>query len=153
MEQHVGWPNQAKIGDYYDMVSDALGADLVYAATFNGEQDVYYLRIGPRDCNRNEVDDAADLLDLTSADCNGNEIPDECEIAAGTAADSNGNGVIDACDCQAADLDKSGSVDTPDFLALLAAWGTDPGGPPDLNGDGTVDTVDFLDLLALWGPC
>ena len=42
----VGWPNQAKIGDYYHMVSDATGADLAWSATFNGEQDVYYVRIG-----------------------------------------------------------------------------------------------------------
>ncbi len=44
---HVGWPNQNKIGDYYDMVSDDTGAGLAYSATFNGEQDVYYLRIEP----------------------------------------------------------------------------------------------------------
>lgn len=41
----VGWPNQSKIGDYYHMISRANGADLAWAATFNGEQDVYYLRI------------------------------------------------------------------------------------------------------------
>jgi hypothetical protein len=41
----VGWPNQQKIGDYYHMVSDENGADLAWAATFNGEQDVWYLRI------------------------------------------------------------------------------------------------------------
>jgi hypothetical protein len=41
----VGWPNQSKIGDYYHMVSDNAGADLAWAATFNGEEDVYYLRI------------------------------------------------------------------------------------------------------------
>jgi hypothetical protein len=41
----VGWPNQQKIGDYYTMVSDKMGADVAYAATFNGGQDVYYLRI------------------------------------------------------------------------------------------------------------
>ena len=41
----VGWPNQTKIGDYYDMISDNVGADVAYAATFNGGQDVYYLRI------------------------------------------------------------------------------------------------------------
>lgn len=40
-----------------------------------------------------------------------------------------------------------------DFLALLAAWGTDPGGPPDLDGDGNVGVVDFLQLLGAWGPC
>ena len=42
----LGWPQQNKIGDYYDMVSDNAGASVAYAATFNGEQDVYYLRIG-----------------------------------------------------------------------------------------------------------
>ena len=41
----LGWPNQNKIGDYYHMVSDEAGADLAWSATFNGEQDVYYLRI------------------------------------------------------------------------------------------------------------
>jgi len=41
----LGWPNQNKIGDYYDMVSDAGGAHLAWAATFNGEEDVYYLHI------------------------------------------------------------------------------------------------------------
>jgi len=44
---HVGFPNQDKIGDYYDMISDDVGAHLAFAATFNGEQDVYYLRIRP----------------------------------------------------------------------------------------------------------
>ena len=39
---HVGWPNQQKMGDYFDMVSDSSGARLAWAATFNGEQDVYY---------------------------------------------------------------------------------------------------------------
>ena len=33
---------QSKLGDYYDMKSDNGGADVAYAATFNGEQDVYY---------------------------------------------------------------------------------------------------------------
>ena len=41
----VGWPAQAKIGDYYHMISDAGGADLAWAATFNGGEDVYYVRI------------------------------------------------------------------------------------------------------------
>lgn len=42
---HVGWPQQNKMGDYFHMVSDSTGADLAWAATFNGEQDVYYGRI------------------------------------------------------------------------------------------------------------
>jgi hypothetical protein len=39
---HVGWPQQNKMGDYFDMVSDSNGASLAWAATFNSEQDVYY---------------------------------------------------------------------------------------------------------------
>lgn len=57
----VGWPQQQKMGDYFDMCSDDMGADLAYAATFNGEEDVYYLRIGDTcfdagvvDLNRNK---------------------------------------------------------------------------------------------------
>jgi hypothetical protein len=41
----VGWPQQDKLGDYYDMVSDENGAHIAWAATFNGEQDVYYSRL------------------------------------------------------------------------------------------------------------
>jgi len=77
---HLGWPNQNKIGDYYDMVSDAVGADLAYAATFNGEQDVYYMRIGDYDCNINGVGDQDDIAGGTSSDSNLNGIPDECEV-------------------------------------------------------------------------
>ncbi len=51
------------------------------------------------------------------------------------------------------DLDRNGAVDVIDFLALLAAWGGDPGGPPDFDGDGDVDITDFLALLANWGTC
>jgi len=39
---HVGWPQQNKMGDYFDMISESNGAHLSWAATFNGEQDVYY---------------------------------------------------------------------------------------------------------------
>lgn len=44
----AGWPQQQKMGDYFHMVSDLTGADLAFCTTVNGEQDVYYLRIGPR---------------------------------------------------------------------------------------------------------
>ena len=52
-----------------------------------------------------------------------------------------------------ADLNGDGSVGILDLLALLAAWGTDPGGPPDLDGDAIVGILDLLTLLANWGPC
>ena len=43
----VGYPNQDKIGDYITVVSDNANANVAYAATFNGEEDIYYVRIPP----------------------------------------------------------------------------------------------------------
>jgi hypothetical protein len=43
----VGYPNQNKIGDYITTVSDNASANVAYAATFNGEEDIYYVRIAP----------------------------------------------------------------------------------------------------------
>lgn len=51
------------------------------------------------------------------------------------------------------DLDQSGTVGINDFLDLLAAWDSNPGGPPDFDGDGTVGITDFLDLLSHWDDC
>ncbi len=74
----VGHPNQRKIGDYYHMRSDNAQAHLAYAATYNNEQDTYYLRLG--DCNGNGVHDGVDLRNGTSFDNNKNGIIDECEF-------------------------------------------------------------------------
>lgn len=101
----LGYPQQNKLGDYYHMVSDNGGADLAYAATFNGEEDVYYLRI-PRDCNDNGVEDDCDIAcgapgtrcDVAGCglltDCNANAIPDVCE----PNEDCNNNTIPDICD-------------------------------------------------------
>ena len=43
----LGYPNQNKMGDYMSIVSDNTGANVAYCATFNGEQDIYYLRVAP----------------------------------------------------------------------------------------------------------
>ncbi|MCH8153589.1 MAG: FG-GAP repeat protein, partial [Planctomycetes bacterium] len=51
------------------------------------------------------------------------------------------------------DLDNNGAVGILDLLALLAAWGPNPGAPPDFDGDGIVGILDLLTLLANWGPC
>jgi hypothetical protein len=40
----LGYPNQDKLGDYITVVSDNAGANVAYAATFNAEEDVYYVR-------------------------------------------------------------------------------------------------------------
>ncbi|MHC4589109.1 MAG: sialidase family protein [Planctomycetota bacterium] len=130
-DSHVGWPQQNKLGDYYDMISENAEARLTYAATFNGEQDVYFLELG--DCNDNGVHDGADISGGTSTDFDADGIPDDCQCLA--------------------DIDGSGEVDVIDFLALLAAWGPNPGDPADINRSGAVDVLDFLLLLAAWGPC
>jgi hypothetical protein len=46
-DPHVGYPQQNKMGDYLTSVSDDTGADVAFAATFNNEEDVYHVRVGP----------------------------------------------------------------------------------------------------------
>lgn len=43
----VGWPQQQKIGDYYQCLSDNGGVGIVYPNTLNGEEDLYFLRTHP----------------------------------------------------------------------------------------------------------
>ncbi len=114
---HLGWPDQNKLGDYYDMVSDRVGAHVIYAATFNGEQDVYYLRLGDWDCNDNGVGDATDISAGTSQDLDLDGIPDEC------TADLDGDGVVDP-------LDNCPDVYNPDQV--------------DSDGNGAGDACDII---------
>jgi len=51
------------------------------------------------------------------------------------------------------DLGGDGTVGINDFLALLGAWGPNPGHPADFDGDDVVGILDFLALLGSWGPC
>jgi hypothetical protein len=88
----LGWPQQNKIGDYSGMVSDRVGADAIFAATYNNEQDVYYVRIGDRDCNDNGVGDAEDITNGFDTDLDADGIPDHCE------SDADGDGAVDAID-------------------------------------------------------
>ena len=46
-DPHLGYPNQNKIGDYLTIVSDVAGGNVAYSATFNDEEDIYYVRVGP----------------------------------------------------------------------------------------------------------
>ncbi len=41
----IGWPDQNKIGDYVGMISLDDAACIAYSATFNGEQDIYFIRV------------------------------------------------------------------------------------------------------------
>jgi hypothetical protein len=148
---HVGWPEQNKLGDYYDIISDQVGVHVAYAATFNGEQDVYYLRIGDYDCNDNGVGDSEDLANGTSGDCNGNGIADECEIAAGTLTDDDGDGMPDECFCLA-DTNGDQVVDVLDLIDVILSW-QQSDVPADVNGDGIVDVLDLIQVILQWGPC
>ena len=65
----IGYPNQSKIGDYITVVSDDDSANVAYAATFNGEEDIYYVRIRPT---------------LPPTDFNGDARPDLLLFNAGT---------------------------------------------------------------------
>ena len=71
-DSFVGFPNQNKIGDYYTLVSDETGAHVAYAATFNGEQDVYYLRVFPAEPVPDIKANASDgpLVITTNQSCN-----------------------------------------------------------------------------------
>jgi hypothetical protein len=137
----IGYPNQNKIGDYYHMISDDDGAALAYAATFNGEQDVYYLRLFP-DCNENGINDTIDIAGGTSDDCSGNGMPDECEpdcnangtadscdLFLGTSEDCNLNAIPDECE-RIRDCNHNGVQDICDVAA---------GTSPDCNGDAVPD--------------
>jgi len=54
------------------------------------------------------------------------------------------------CDCNS---EPDGVVNTQDFLALLAQWGSDGSCDCKQPPDGVVDTQDFLAILATWGDC
>jgi hypothetical protein len=141
-DSHIGWPGQQKIGDYCQAVALDDAALLAYAATYNGEQDVYFLRIPldttcdcnePCDCNGNCVDDGQDILVGTSVDFNGDGIPDSCQ----GFGDMNCDGRPDAldigpfvqamidpagyladfpnCEIFNADIDKNEALDADDF--------------------------------------
>jgi hypothetical protein len=67
-DPHVGWPNQSKMGDYFDMVSDDAGFSLAWVGTFNGEQDVYF---GRKTVGGTAVGDGSSIsVTLLSADAN-----------------------------------------------------------------------------------
>jgi len=104
------------------------------------------------DCNRNGVEDALDIQQLTSLDqdatgipdecedCNGNAVLDEQDILSGTSLDLNLNGIPDACD---PDCDGD---DVPDDHEIFLGTSTDAYGngvpdqcEADCDGNGVSD--------------
>jgi len=62
----IGYPQQDKMGDYFDMKSDSTGAHLAWANTFNGEQDVYYSNIIPQITGIQDKSEDKNIISLTS---------------------------------------------------------------------------------------
>lgn len=55
-DPHIGYPQQDKMGDYFDMKSFDSGAHLAWANTLNGGQDVYYSHITPSSIGIDEIE-------------------------------------------------------------------------------------------------
>jgi hypothetical protein len=152
----VGWPNQNKIGDYTQMVSDARGAALAYAATFNGEQDVWFVRVG--DCNGNGLHDSEDLGAGTSMDCNGSGHPDECEALTEVCTTSGDEDCDGLADCADPDCDGAPGCDC-DFDGVCAAPENCQSCPADCPsvapycGDGVCHTNDGENCVSCPGDC
>jgi subtilisin-like proprotein convertase family protein len=140
-DSFLGYPNQSKMGDYIGIVSAATGADVAYTATFNHEQDVYYVRVFP-DCNGNGISDVTDIANATSADCNLDHIPDECRptICGPSLAVVS---IVPADTCPAGGPGAgSGSVDPGEDAALNVT----------LRNDSSVDLTGVTATLATTTP-
>jgi len=76
-DPHIGWPQQEKMGDYFDMKSDDVSAHLAWAGTFNQEEDVYYGRISPYVTS---IDDVASAQNPLSLSCTPNPVNQKATI-------------------------------------------------------------------------
>ena len=140
------WLEEAKLLALDGAVFDSFGTSVAIAG------DVAVVGADKDDDNGGDSGSVYVFVGLDGADCDSNGVTDACEILAGTSKDSDGDGILDVCECPW-DLQGDAIVGITDFLDMLAAWGTDPGGPPDFDGDGVVGILDFLELLANWGLC
>lgn len=132
---HIAFPRGAqKLGDYSHLVSDVDGAHIAYTATFNGEQDVYYLKVFP-DCNQNAISDVQDIEQRHSGDTNRNHIPDSCEAIRVLG-----------------DIDGDRDVDQQDLNAVLAAKNRPASGandPRDLDNNRLINLLDARKQILL----
>lgn len=131
----VGFPQQNKIGDYYDMTSDNVGANAIISTTVNAEQDVYFVRIGEFDCNANNIGDTTEIAQGLVKDCNNDAVPDPC---------------TKRC---IADINNDGATNTADLTLFLGKFGQSVPlcDPANLNLDTQIDTNDLTIFLADFG--
>lgn len=132
---HIAYPLGAqKLGDYTHLVSDANGAHVAYTATYNGEQDVYYVNVFP-DCNANKLSDVLDITQRKVGDTNSNHIPDACESINVTG-----------------DLDNDMDVDQNDLNRLLLERNkpvSSTNRAMDLDSNGKIDAADARKLTLM----
>ena len=102
-DPHIGFPQQNKIGDYYDLVSVNEGVHVAYSATFNSEQDVYYLWI------------ETDVTVPCPSDLNGDHqvTPEDLNEAIRNWPGEEFPG----------DVNENGKVEILDLLTIMAAFG------------------------------
>ena len=110
----IGWPNQNKIGDYITIVSEVNGAHVAFAATFNGEQDVYYSRLLP-DCTTGGSG---------SAFCSGDGSGTPCPCSNPGAP---GHGCANGQDAAGAQVSACGSASVASGNLQLVTSGAVPG--------------------------
>lgn len=115
----LGYPQQSKMGDYFHMISDNLGASLAYAATFNGEQDVYFLRI-PSDappCAQacGDLDDSGGTVNL---------------LDFATFATCFGLSPFSSGSCACSDLNGDGTINLFDFATFATLFGASSSNSP-----------------------
>jgi hypothetical protein len=106
---------------------------VAYTATFNGEQDVYYLNVFP-DCNNNRISDVLDIQNRLSGDTNRNHQPDSCENITVVG-----------------DIDGDKDVDQKDLNLVLAFRNkrVGPNDPRDLDKNRIINASDARKLTLL----
>ena len=80
----IGWPQQEKMGDYFDMQSDETGAHLAWCNTLNGEEDVYYSYITP---NIDAIQTGPGVVTRVSLSCSPNPFLAQTTIRYKTPSD------------------------------------------------------------------
>ncbi len=158
---HVSGMFSVSSKDYVVTIVDGSSADVFGPV---GEGSIYYYRDGVSQTNIMRLeDDPTPETSVVSAYDDGSAVSTFGAVNEWTICSSPTPVVQDlsalpdpSCGGDAScpgDVDGNGFVETADFLALLAAWGSNPGHPADIDGNGFVETADFLALLAAWGPC
>jgi FG-GAP repeat protein len=131
MEQSVLVPSDIARGDAFGWSVALGGGEAIIGAWRDGD---------------GGIDSGSAYAFTGLGDCNGNDILDACDIENGTSADANADGMPDECQC-APDLTGDGLLGFFDVAAFLNAFAAGAA-PGDWTGDGVFD---FFDVSAYLG--